>query len=220
MKEVIETNTRSVADLNLDAMAEEFRHQFIMLDISGSMKEKFRTGNQTKIQVARALLTEEAPRRAKLGSTFGLLFFNTMVALMHRVGAPMEEVTKSIASIQCDGGTNIRLAITEGLAEAKMYPSPVGWNQLVIVTDAEDYYGAGDLERDVEIAAELSVSVDVILIMAKRESEAFTDAVENLKELALRTQGRMAKVYDADTMSKAFREVAHRPLLFIEAAKQ
>ena len=146
------------------------------------------------------------------------MLFNTGVRLMHRVGTDMRTVQLSIEAITCDGGTRIAGAIPEGIGALRDNPSPVGWNHLVVVTDGEDYYAADLMEEHVALAKKCNTSVDVLLIVPDKR-RLYMAAEENLRELAKRTQGRLVTVQDADSMQKAFREVAHRPLLYLESGQ-
>lgn len=197
-------------------MGDELRHQFIEVDTSGSMDAEFKGDGLegiTKLDVAKTLLQEEAHRRFGNGPLFGLAFFDTEATTVMPIGGDLHDMLRAIGRATPDNSTCIREAVEHGLNALAGNPSPVDFNHLVIVTDAEDQYKPGDASSHAERAKRKSIIVDVILICPSEAGEPV--AAEGLQALCTATGGRFAVVHDAEGLKTIFREVAARPIALL-----
>lgn len=219
MKQVQTTgNQAPVVNDMFAAMAEELKHQVITLDTSASMNDKFYSGGLvgcSKMYVAKALLAEEAKRRAAIGPLFALCGFDYTATELVPIGGELPKMLEAIEGLETGGGTAIGSAVADGIRRLHMNPSPAGVNHLIIVTDAEDRYSAEDAKQDAAIARGSEVVVDVILIVKPGTTNA--RAADGLNVLATGTNGRFSKVEDARDLETAFRAVASRSILLLES---
>lgn len=220
MKNLEQVGKRTQLEESMDEMAEQFRHQLISVDGSMSMNDRFsgakshETGN--KMKVAKTLLMAEAERRSTLGAIFGLQVFDSSIRTSQAIGLSLSTIQNAIQQIRSAGGTSLQTAVQAGLEELTRNPSPIGWNHLVIVTDAED--GAFTLEAGRALgvdANERGITVDVIHIRGEENAAG----IAGLQAMVKYASGRYASVDSEESMATAFRTLAHRPLLMLEAGQ-
>lgn len=201
------------------AMAEELKHQIIELDVSSSMNDQFNLGparGLTKLEVAKLMLREEANRRSAIGPLFGLCAFTYGSVALAALGCPLPEMLSAIESLEAHGGTAIAAAVIDGLTRLEADPSPAAVNHLIIVTDAEDKYSEWQAQEHVSQAVQREIIIDVILI-CRPGGVRLPEAEQGLRVLSEKTQGRFVKVTDAEGLKTAFRGVASRSILLLEA---
>lgn len=89
-------------------------------------------------------------------------FDSTIEAATH------ESIKTRLASLTANGGTNIYGAVVQALAYFEQYPSPVGLNHLIIVSDGEDWQAMQIKEDLLGRMKEQGVVLDYIYIKGKQ----------------------------------------------------
>ena len=119
-------------------------------------------------------------------------------------------IKSALDSLYPRGGTNIYLAVSETLAYAKRFPSSVGLNHIILVTDGEDW-GSIKVKELIPQMQELGVVLDYIYITHKdRKTETSSEVAKAFKEICKALNGEYSEVASATEFEKKFLEAGTR----------
>lgn len=114
------------------------------------------------------------------------------------VAATWDDIKFKLQGLQPNGGTNIFKAVKTALEYFEKYPSPVGLNHIVLVTDGDDWR-AVEVETLLEKMVELGVVLDYIYIIANIAKGNETAVAKMFKKICKELRGDYVEV-DSETM--------------------
>jgi hypothetical protein len=118
--------------------------------------------------------------------------------------ATHESIKTRLAGLYPNGGTNILYAVQQALSYFRQYPSPVGLNHLIIVTDGDDW-GAMEVKNLLPEFKEMGVVIDYIYIKGGEPgySDGSVSAVAKMfTELCKELGGEYTEVTSASEFEK------------------
>jgi uncharacterized protein with von Willebrand factor type A (vWA) domain len=146
----------------------------LLLDRSGSMEDEKDTWS-TAMALALMGLAHAEHR------TFAVVAFTDQI-LFEAVVKPGEQLNEEALNLQCNGGTDIDLAVERGLDQIERHPGRLQEADLVLITD-----GASPADRAAELksrASKLGVTVLGIGIgVERRHLEPWCDVIEAVTDL-------------------------------------
>jgi len=146
----------------------------LLLDRSGSMEDEKDTWS-TAMALALMGLAHAEHR------TFAVVAFTDQI-LFEAVVKPGEQLNEEALNLQCNGGTDIDLAVERGLDQIERHPGRLQEADLVLITD-----GASPAERAAELksrASKLGATVLGIGIgVERRHLEPWCDVIEAVTDL-------------------------------------
>lgn len=203
----VEATVESInARLQEDQLLVELLAAENLLWSPGTEDDRFVSKFKTRLQVVQDSLIKVIRKRYADNPDADMVaaYFDTEV---HAIQATtVDELAESIAKSPKGGGTSIMSAVNYGLNVCSKYPSKIGMNRIILVTDCED--GDFDVAAMHERFKSSRAMLDVIQI-AKKE----LGCAKDLRRLCQLTGGDYLTVDSAEQFETKFLGVAERLML-------